>query len=633
MPESATTQLNLAHLFTEGTPRLQLAHGMRSVDQLDGLERLRDGFDGAECLFVRADSAPATLALDGQYKVEVCPGGGWLVVPGLRSEPTYWLPRLPIRRELDEDGHIRVEEAASIEGVEAAPSRLALRIGVGEGILDFVVWRLNDLSLVEELGMLTLLEEQIWYLWGSHTTYSRPADLYKHLIHGHIYENRVSWPFFWKICSENDAHALYVILTGLYRATGKRLYDLLRTQVVLSVVDRLGKDGAFRHGEWSKDMESHYRLHASGMHLMMDYLAERRDPVVADALARAAAFLASRPDRTALGAWFLHDDLEQSVDAMARSPFAWEPGRALGKSPSNMLVLNTHLDTLVGLDRFAQQAGKNEYADLIRSAVAAARGILAQRPAEWLYGLIAKLLYLTFLPKAQAGRLPLHLRALKRFGWKWLAPRLHRIKTAFPRLVMPGGYVDRAVSLKGVSDAYQSINLMDLLRFVRRFPSPEVDELIHEALAFTRHSGLLGYWQENPKKAYALGFWAESLWHACLLYPHKRDYREALAEAMLLLEATQQGQPPSFFGANAEAVPVSEQIPCPSPADARLRVANISRGKHHELLVVNPTEVPVLLAWQDAYPANLLWRDQAGRVTESVPPHGWLLGTMTEAVH
>ena len=135
-------------------------------------------------------------------------------------------------------------------------------------------------------------------------------------------------------CSENDAHALYVTLTGLYRATGKRIYDLLRTQVVLSTVDRLGDDGAFRHGEWSKDMESHYRLHASGMHLMMDYLAERQDPVVAAALEKAAAFLASRPDKTAMGAWFLHDDLEQSVEGMGKSPFAWKPGRALGKSPA-----------------------------------------------------------------------------------------------------------------------------------------------------------------------------------------------------------------------------------------------------------------------------------------------------------
>ena len=150
-----------------------------------------------------------------------------------------------------------------------------------------------------------------------------------------------------------------------------------------------------------------------------------------------------------------------------------------------MLVLNTHLDTLVSLDRFPHQSGQNEHVELIRSAVGAARGILAQRPAEALFKLVSKVLYLTFLPQAQAERLPVYLRAFKRFGWKWLAPRLHLIKTAFPRLVMPGGYVDRALSIKGVSDAYQSINLMDLLRFVRRFPMPEVDTIIHEALAFT----------------------------------------------------------------------------------------------------------------------------------------------------
>src|SRR5690606_31868412 len=153
------------------------------------------------------------------------------------------------------------------------------------------------------------------------------ADLYQHLIHGHIYENRTQWPFNWKICSENDAHSLYVTLSGLFRSTGKRIYDLLRKQIVLSVVDRLGEDGAFRHGEWSRNMECHDRLHASGIHLRLDYLAEHDDPVVADALQRAAHFLAARPDKTDLGQWFLHDELEQSEAGMRQSPFTWKASR------------------------------------------------------------------------------------------------------------------------------------------------------------------------------------------------------------------------------------------------------------------------------------------------------------------
>jgi hypothetical protein len=587
-----------------------------------------DAFEGAECLFIRAESSSISLILPGQYSVKVASAGGWFFSQVDTQQPVYWLPQLPLRRSVDSDGHITTEQLATIGGFSTDPSSIALVIGEEAGVLDCVVWRLSNAQLIEELGALQPIERQPWYLWGSHTTYARPADLYRHLIHGHIYENRVSWPYYWKICSENDAHALYVTLTGLYRATGKRLYDLLRTQVVLSVVDRLGEDGAFRHGEWSKDMESHYRLHASGMHLLMDYLAERQDPVVAAALEKAAAFLASRPDQTTLGAWFLHDDLEQSTEGMAKSPFSWKPSRVLGKSPSNMLVLNTHLDTLVGLDRFQQQAGKTTYANLIKSAVGAARGILAQRPAEHLYKLVTKILYLTFLPKVQAERLPVHLRVLKRFGWKWLAPRLHLIRTAFPRLVMPGGYIDRDLSIKGVADAYQSINLMDLLRFVRRFPQQEVDTLLHDSLAFTRNHGLLDLWREQPKKAYALGFWTESLWHACLLYPNQ-EYRTWLAEAMLTLEAKNMGLPPSLLGANAEAISVSHQHGCPLLVEPKLRVANLCQEGRQEYVVINPSEEEIVLSATPPFEPDLQWRDSHGQklgALPSVPAKGWLHG-------
>lgn len=621
-------ELNLVQCFTGGEPSQRIDCGLRSLAQPSGLILVRDAFEGADCLFARAESSGARLVLDGQYKVEVSPAGGWLLVPASDSQPTYWLPRLPIRRKLDGDAHILVEKPAAIAGIEADPSFLALRIGEGEGVLDFVIWRLDDPQLVKELGSPTPLEQQAWYLWGSHTVYARPADVYQHLIHGHVYENRTSWPHYWKICSENDAHALYVTLTGLFRATGKRIYDLLRCQVALSVVDRLGEDGAFRHGEWSKGMESHYRLHASGMHLMMDHLAERDDPAVASALERAAAFLASRPDKTELGAWFLHDDLEQTPEAMQKSPFTWKPSRVLGKSPSNMLVLNTHLDTLIGLGRFQQQSGKAEYADLLESSVQAANKVLGLRPAEFLYGVVTRILYLTLLPAAQAARLPIHQRALKRIGWKWLAPRFHLLKTAFPRLVMPGGYIDRALSLKGVSDAYQSINLMDLLRFVRRFPSTSVDEVLHEALSFTRSSGLLDRWSEIPQKEYALGFWAEALWHSCMLYPNS-DYRAWLAETMLKLESKNMGLPPSLLGANAEAIPVPLQVPCPVPSNTRLRVANLCQGDKREFVAINPTDAEIELNWITPLNEGLRWTDAAGQpigATPKVPAHGWLHG-------
>lgn len=591
-------------------------------------EYLVDQHESAKCLFLRTKSPSSRIFLDGEYKIESSPSGGWLLRPAADTQASYWIPRLPLRRKLDDQGHILAEKPADIEEMEAAPKSFSLSFGADEGYLDCIVWRLDDPELLSELSVLAPLERQSWYLWGSHTTYQRPADIYLHLIHGHIYENRSAWPHYWKICSENDAHALYVTITGLMRATGKNIYRLLRAQLAISVIDRLGKDGAFRHGEWSKDMESHYRLHASGIHLMMDHLTEYTDPDVAAALKHAAGFLAARADHTDLGAWFLHDDLELNPESMQKSPFEWKASTTLGKSPSNMLVLNTHLDTLVGLDRTREFLDDVPYSDLLKSATLAANNVLQLRPAEALYKMVSAILYLTFLPTAKARALPLHQRALKRIGWKWLAPRLHYLKTAFPRLVMPGGYIDRAVSLKGVADPYQSINLMDMLRFLRRHPNKQVDEITQGALTFTHSSGILKHWAETPQKAYALGFWAEALWHACTLYPSP-NYRRWLAEAMLTLETKNMGLPPSVLGANAEAIPLSKQQPCPIPVRPEIRVANLSLGDMHELLLVNASDDVIKLNWSVPPNVSLQWYDAAGDMMTSeisIPARGWLHG-------
>jgi hypothetical protein len=629
-PDSiAATVIDLQHLFAEAAQGLAHAH-RRSIESQDGsaqFSRLIDSFDDAECVSLRSPAGGLTLAVDGGYGLQAAAAGGWLLSPRAGAGPHFWIPRLPAIRKLDTDGHVLTEGHATIEGIAAGAQRLSLSIAGTVGDIDLIAWRVTDPSLVAELGQLSALEQGAWYQWGSHTTFERPADLYKHLIHGHIYENRTQWPFNWKICSENDAHSLYVTLSGLFRSTGKRIYDLLRKQVVLSVVDRLGADGAFRHGEWSRNMECHYRLHASGIHLMLDYLAEHDDPTVADALQRAARFLAARPDRTDLGQWFLHDELEQSEAGMRQSPFTWKASRVLGKSPTNMLVLNTHLDTLIGLDRYRRERGDATLDELLDSAHGAAMRVLALRPAEALYRLVAKLLYLTFLPPDKAARLPFLQRALKRVGWKWLTPRLHHLKTAFPRLVFPGGFIDRAVSLKGVSDAYQPINLMDLLRFARRFPSPAADAVVHEALAFTQGSGLVERWAGMKNKSYAIGFWAEALWHACMLYPNP-DYRSWLGVCMLRLERMKMGLPPSLLGANAEAVPPSQQVACPIVNDARLRVANLSHGNTREFIVANASKDPVALTWVSPPDRPIEWTTADGLPADAgaVPAASWLIG-------
>jgi hypothetical protein len=367
------------------------------------------------------------------------------------------------------------------------------------------------------------------------------------------------------------------------------------------------------------------------------YYEEVTDPLVLAALEKAAAFSAERIDRLAIGAWYLHDSLEANMENMRLYPLRFDSSNALGKSESNLLVLNTHLDTNIAMQRYTEVTKDTRHAFLIDSAKKSTRAILDMRPAEWLYRMLYRAIGLTFLPTIQARELPLHLRALKRIAWKYLVSLMPRIKARYPRLVMPGGFIERGLSQYGLSVRYQPVNLMDLVRTRRLFDEPGMDVLLEESFAFTQHCGIRGRWKElRGKEDDSLGFWSEALYHLCLAKPDVR-YRAWLAEAIMDLEDNGLGLSPSLLGANAEAVAPNEQRPCPSAADAALRLANLTRGENHEWLIVNPTARPIPLFWEIEPGQAVVWHSHNGKipdVTEHAPiiePRGWLIGVLNGA--
>ena len=557
--------------------------------------------------------------------------GGWLLLATEAPLCHYWLPHAPIARTVDADGHILTESVAELHDILFASDGLSVALTAPAGrCLDAVIWRLPDAVLVTELQTLSPVETQSYFLLGSHTRYSKPSDLYRHLVHGWVYEDRYAWPHNRRICSENDAHALHLIFSGLQRATEKRIYGLLKAQLLLSVLSRQSEDGSYRHGEWTNAFESHYRLHCSAMHMMMDALSEKEGEDVCTALGRAGAFLARQTDKLDAGVWFLHDDLEHSSETLRQGPFRWLPSRALGKSETNMLVLNTHLDATVALDRYREVTGDTRHQPLVDQAVSATRAVLSLRPAEWLYELLFRAIRLTFLPTAQATRLPLHQRALKRLAWKYLIPLLPHIKARWPRIVMPGGYIDRELSLRIFAHEYLPINLMDLLRYRRRFPAESVDDVIAAAFRLARDCRMFDRWSEIKGKEYALGFRAEALYHACLVYPDA-EYRASLAQAVIALESQGLGLPPSLLGANSEAVAPREQVPTPVVEDARIRVVNLSRKGAIEVLLVNCSNDPARSTIVRNTPPGVTWTvgaDTEGTVTlpQEIPVGAWLWG-------
>ena len=608
--------------------------GLARIDRFPGLE-------GTSCTFLRfpaGDERDLVLHADGQLHLQACPQGGWLLLPRDAETPAYWIPTLPTLRRLDHLGHVLAERALALDGLGQSDKQWRLQVHLPTGwCLDCVVWRFEPerLALTARLEQPSNLERQPVFLWGSKVNCRLPTDLYRYLLHGELYTDDFVWPRKWKFHSEIDAQGIYVALDGLESATNDPLYGLFKRQVLYSVLLRQAKDGGWYHGEWTDLMESHYRLHNSAMSVLESGLDEYGDEAIRVALTKAAAFLSTCTDHTDIGTWFLHDSLERSVESMEimrqQTNTPWIPSRVLGKSPTNKLILNTHMDALVVLDRYAALTGDSTHDPLVRSGCEAARRLLGRRPAERLYRLLYRAVNLTLLPQEEAAALPAHLRIIKRLTWMYLLPRMHRIKRIFPRLAMPGGLIERHVAPMHYDINYHPVNVLDLARMHRRFPALDLRTVIDDAVTAVSASRVLTYWTEAKSRQFAVVVWADALYHLCLLDPSML-LRQQLARTMLLAIDAGLGMPPSLLGGDAEVVERAQRQPCPSALERRLRVANLGRGTTVELIVVNPTKTVLPLDWEAHAPRSIRWTDtmghsvRAGSAELPVPPRGWLHG-------
>lgn len=623
---TSDTLFSLHELF-EPPVETEIQHGVvssqfkRTHHDLSGKATLLlDSFPdtgGASCCFIRIPSGVAQsvhFVSQGANRIESCPSGGWVLKPSNAALPSYWIPQPPLARKLDSQRRILSEEKASITNFNISPEDLSIKVEIPKDMdLDWTIWRFptEDSGIHSSLDRLVALEKQPFFLWTSQTCYQSLADMYLYMVHGHVYVDRFIWPRMWKICSELDAYGLYTVMSGLELTTGKLIYSLLKRQLLFSVIARQAADGGWHHGEWTDLMESHYRFHNGAMLLLQAALRERPDDVVSKSLARAAHYISCHTDNTELGLWFLHDSLEEDAEMMRelcrQTGSTWIPAHTLGKSPTNKLILNTHLDSIVTLEQYHKVSGDNQYMEQVTSARAATRGLLALRPAELLYRAMYRAIQLTLLPKAEAERLPAFVRAIKRLTWKHLIPQLlPRVKRFYPRLVMPGGYIERHLSMPHYDINYHPVNVMDLTRLWRCFPDEDLDQIIKDAVEAVANSSILKLWAESKPRHFSVVVWVDALYQLCTL---KQDtvYRNLLAEGILTIVDTGLGSPPSLLGADAEAVKITDRIACPSPTDKHLQIANLSCNGYIEILVINPTGEDRELQWDGNTNLALSW--------------------------
>jgi hypothetical protein len=631
------TSASLTKLFTPTSPAsttCRLAESARSYYKVEQADCTLDRFaQSAKSLFVRLSSATTfNIRCDEAYTFTQLEAGGYLGIPDDQAAPAYWIPVPPMVRVINADKSITHEKTAVVSGFTLQDDHSSLQLLCPDNsILDLTIWEFTANSFVQQLSTLSAIDKKGSFLWGSHGCVNKPGDLYRHLINGAVYDLRFSWPHNKKCFSENEAHALYTAYSGLEKATGKTLYRFFQQQIVLAVIQRQGNDGAWYHGMWTDETECHYRLHTSALHLLMDEFDRTGCEQVKVALERGVAFLAPTHDTLDCGIWFLHDSLELNEEAMSSGPFQWISKRTLGKRPSNMLVLNTHLDTTIAINRYQGLTGDLQYAELIKSALVSTRTALDLKPANWLYKPLFWAIGLTLLPTENARELAAPIRAIKRIAADYLIKKLPDIKARFPRLVMPNGYIDRELSLRTWALDYQTINLMDLARYARAFPGEFNEDILDKAMAFTHDIGLIQRYRElAPGKRYATGFWVEALYHRCLAKGDVK-YRQWLAEAMLECHDLSFGMAPSLLGTNSEAIPFAQQNFYPEPSNPELNIAVLSRPQGFELLIVNHAQHSVKINWEREPEISINWCDAAQQpisdVALQIPPRQWVLGS------
>lgn len=642
-----------AQYWTRAEPVVTTSVGarVRRTSADGGVTVLHDNFPGepgVDCAFVRVASGTVSqlrFVAQGAFRVVSCVAGGWYLEALDAEADSYWVPALPMLRSVDSHDRILIEQDAALQAFGATDGGFEVAFDAPAGLfLTWAVWRVapQARSISAELQTLLNLERTRTYLWNSQATIGLPAELYAHLIDGRVYQNAWAWPRKWKFCCDLDAYEIFLRFAGLERATGKHLYRLLRMQLLLSTLARQSADGGWYHGEWTDQNECHVRFMAGALLLLENALDEWPDDAVRVALARGVDFMAGRTDRTDLGEWFLHDTVEERAEAMddmhrqtgaiVKHFGAWMPSRFLGKSATNKMILNTHVDAIVVLQRHRQATGDARHDALIASALAAARGVLALRPLPRLYALVGRALRLTMLPSDDAARLSFPARVVKRLANRFLLPNLWRLKHRWPRIVMPGGFIDRHLGPLQFSPKYHPINMMDLVRLWRCFPDERLGPVIDDAVRFVmeRDRATLRWWTEARPRRFAIGAFGEALVHLCALRPDAA-YRQYLAQVLMVDADFQQGLPPSLHGGNAEIVPRALQLPCPSAVHPALLVANLGDRERPELPVVNPTKAALELRWQTAPPIGLTWMAHAeGAAKPSdgtiVPARGWLHG-------
>lgn len=397
---------------------------------------------------------------------------------------TAWIPRPPrLIRSRDKAGRIDVLSTKSDgwflkEGPTLSIEFPQTRTGA--------YWSL-PLVILEDPGRLRFdqlvhnsrmrwprLVKADWFLADS------PAQVWDALVDGDVYDPRPSVVGRGRFRCQQCASAWWSYLNVTSHVGQFDLLSVLATEIAWSVRNQLDEPGAWRHGFWYEEPETHLRFFNDGIGLLLGEAEISGDRLWAESAEKATEQLIRNysDELDGGGLWFLHDSLEANG---APPP---NPAPDLGQASSNTLCLNTHVQALTMLIRLSMQQDAPSCIHTMkvyRRGLKALRFVLKLDSAPVAYRWLGAFVRPAVESKGRNG---LCARVTRVFAFRILPRFYWWMRRQFPRIAYPNGFLERDMTSSMMADDYHVLNLKELLILYAHDPQPWLESVIEKAYCF-----------------------------------------------------------------------------------------------------------------------------------------------------
>lgn len=427
-------------------------------------------------LHVSLDDAPKKIKIfDGgtvSHALESSDSGILLRVNQEKRLYTIWLPASPQIFSFDRHQRIAMPyESRFFYQWELTPHvqlNVLERGRIGDAaFMPYIVLEDPYGDFFDELKSLKEVERRL-YRKSEEFFIKTPLEVWSYLINGSVYDLRSHKGVDKRFKCQQCAYTLWSYFGFLQKETGKRIYSIMQDEIAYSVLMDMSEEGEWGHGYYMSDeIETHTRFHLDGIHLLISQYEKTGDQIWLEASERGMKFVTGNLmevlDDNSL--WFLHDTLERESNYR----YSRFKSTLFGKKTGNCLCINTHVQALTVLYRLCQIfPDKKIYSEMFDNGVRALRRVLDYQPGETIYGLL-----MLMLMKYKTRRKAQSIRGkLRNAIIGFITPRIFwTLRRQLPRIVFPGGFINRDLTVSFFSDIYLIVNLKDLLTLYQQQPS------------------------------------------------------------------------------------------------------------------------------------------------------------------